>query len=117
MDVKQFYIAVEGNYEEALSRLMNDAFIARMLGKFHDNNSYNDIISSYENKDFPALFSAVHAFKGVAGNLSLTSLFNLTVDITEKTRSLEPVNIDNEINLLKQKYQTFLDSYQKFILR
>ena len=117
MDVKQFYFAVEGNYQEALSRLMNDAFIARMLGKFHDNNSYNDIISSYENNDFPALFSAVHAFKGVAGNLSLTSLFDLSCDITEKTRSLEPVNIDNEINLLKQKYQTFLDSYQKFILR
>ena len=117
MDVKQFYADVNGNYEEALSRLMNDAFIARMVGKFYANNSYNDMISAYEKKDVQALFNAAHAFKGVAGNLSLTSLFDVASIIAEATRGGEMVNVDKEISLLKERYAIFVDSYRKYMER
>ena len=108
MDVKQFYAEVNGNYEEALSRLMNDAFIARMVAKFYANNSYNDMISAYEKKDVQALFNAAHALKGVAGNLSLTSLFEVASMITEATRNGEMANVDKEISLLKEKRKIYL---------
>ena len=114
MNVKQFYADTGSNYEQALTIMMNDAFIERLLGKFISNNSYNDIISFYEKKDFESLFAAVHSFKGVVGNLALTQLFDLACVITEATRSLQPVNIDKEIGQLKEKYSLVVKSYQKY---
>ena len=104
MDVKQYYTLVQGNYDGAKSIMMNDQFIERMLGKFFDGNSYEEIIASYENKDFKSLFAQIHSFKGVVGNLSLTPLYDIASIITEATRGGEYVNIDNEINTLKEKY-------------
>ena len=116
MDVKQFYLSISGNYEEAVSRMMNDAFVKRMIDKFHASNSYNDIISSYENKDFATLFASCHSFKGVVGNLSFTSLFEIASILTEASRSGEVIDLDKEISVLKERYQLFLDSYNKYLL-
>ena len=113
MDVKAFYDTIGGNYESAKLIMMNDAFIERMLGKFFLNNSYNEIISNYEKKDIKSLFAAVHSFKGVVGNLALTPLYELASLITEATRDKQEANIDNEIVLLKEKYQLVVDTYNK----
>ena len=115
MNIKQFYSTVNGNYEQALSIMMNDAFIGRMITKFYNNNSYNDIISAYEKKDYNSVFTSSHAFKGVAGNLSLTSLFEIASIITEATRNGANADIDDKIALLKERYQTFLDAYHKYV--
>ena len=114
MNVKEFYQSFNGDYEKALSVMMNDAFIERMLSKFFAKNSCNDIISFYEVKDFASLFAAVHSFKWVAGNLALTPLFNIACVITEATRSLEVVNIDKEVNELKDKYSQVEKAYKEF---
>ena len=113
MNVKDFYTSIGGNYNSALLIMMNDAFIERMLSKFFANNTYNSIISSYENKDFKTLFASVHSFKGVVGNLALTPLYDLAVTITEATRSLEVVNIDKEISELKSLYTSIESEYLK----
>ena len=52
-------------------------FVARMLGKFYASNSYNDLINAYDNKDYKAVFSHAHAFKGVLGNLSLNLFLSI----------------------------------------
>ncbi len=113
MDIKKFYVSVNGNYEEALALMMNDAFIERMLKKFFNDNSYEEIISCYKNKDFSTLFAKIHSFKGVVGNLSLTPLFDIASTITESTRSLKEVNIDDEINTLIERYSFTKESFQK----
>ena len=48
----------------------------------------------------------IHSFKGVVGNLALTPLYEIASVITETTRSGEYVNIDKEINTLKEKYSS-----------
>ena len=115
MNVSQFYQEIKVDYKDALSRMMNDMFVARMISKFYASNSYNDLINAYNNKDFKSVFSHAHAFKGVLGNLSLTSLFKITSVITEATRDNDNPNIDNEIKILKERYQIFLDAYHKYI--
>ena len=112
MNVKEFYDAVGGDYQKALQIMMNDAFIERMLAKFFANNAYRDIITGYENKDYQAIFSASHSLKGVAGNLSLTPLFEISSKITEATRSLKEVNLDREIEELKRIYNLTEKAYQ-----
>ena len=113
MNVKEFYNSIGGNYQSALAIMMNDMFIERMLDKFFANNVYNDIVSSYEKKDFQAVFAGAHSLKGVAGNLALTPLYEISATITEATRSLQEVNIDQEIEELKNKYSLISTEYQK----
>jgi len=115
MDVKRFYQTIGGNYEAALSIMMNDAFITRMLGKFFTNNTYGDVISSYENKDFAALFAASHALKGVAGNLALTPLFEISSVITEACRNGQEPNLDAEIEECTKRYKLIHETYLKEI--
>ena len=115
MNVKQFYIDVNGDYNKALSLMMNDILIAKLLGKFIANNSCDQLISAYENKNYREVFTASHALKGVAGNLALTPLFDLASSITEATRNSDDVNIDKEVDELKKIYQIVKDSYSKNI--
>lgn len=115
MNVKQFYIDIHGNYDDALSIMMSDSLIERMLNKFINNNLYEQIISSYENKDYRSLFAASHSFKGVTGNLALTPLYEISCIIVEATRNSDDVNIDKEIEILKKEYQLVKDSYFKNI--
>ena len=113
MNIQEFYKSVGGNYEAAKAIMMNDMFIERMLDKFFANNGYSDIVSAYEKKDYQAVFAGAHSLKGVAGNLALTSLYEISSVITEATRGLQPVDIDKEIEQLKEKYLFISNEYQR----
>ena len=115
MNVKQFYLDINGSYENALAIMMNDVLIVKMLTKFMKNNAYGLIISSYESKDYRTLFAASHTYKGVTGNLALTPLFNLASIITEATRYSDNVNLDKEIEELKSVYKLIEQKYQEHI--
>lgn len=112
MNVKQFYQETNSNYESALTLLMNDAFIERMVKKFMENNSYNALIEAYKANDIKQVFNYAHALKGVAGNLSLTKLFEASCELTEATRDKEFANIDKEIEKLKSAYELIEDKYK-----
>lgn len=115
MNIKQFYIDINGSYENALAIMINDALISRMLTKFIDNNAYEQIISAYEQKDYRALFAASHSYKGVTGNLALTPLYNLASVLTEATRNSDDVNLDREIEELKKIYKLIKEKYLEHI--
>ena len=114
MDVKGFYSAVNGSYENALAIMMNDALIERMLAKFMANNCSQAIIDAYNQKDYQAVFANAHSLKGVVGNLALTPLFEIASIITEATRNGATPNIDNEINTLKERYLLIEENFRKF---
>lgn len=115
MNVKQFYEDIQGNYNNALSIMMNDMLIAKMIAKFISSGSVEQLISLYEQKDYRGLFAASHSLKGVAGNLALTPIFELASFITEATRNSDDVNLDKEIADLKEKYALMKEKYQEFI--
>lgn len=112
MDVKKFYENIGGNYSAALSIMMNDALIERMLHKFMENNVYKDIIKAFEEHDLKQVFALSHSFKGVTGNLALTPLFELASEITELTRNNENANIEIEINKLKTVYLSIEEEFK-----
>ena len=114
MNVKEFYISINGDYQRALSIMMNDSLIERMITKFMSNNAYQDIVNAYENKDYASIFPLAHTFKGVAGNLALIELFEIASIITEATRNEATPNLDKEIETLKERYQRLENSYQKY---
>lgn len=111
MDVKQFYDTIGGNYAKALETMMNDVFIQRMLIKFLDSTTHNDLVKAYNEKNIQGIFNVTHMLKGVAGNLSLTPLQFKAATICEKTRNLSDytLDIDNEVKELLAIYQ-FINS-------
>ena len=107
MTVQEFYSAVGGDYKSALARMMNDAFITKMLGKFLANNSYATLEEAYKNKDPKAMFEAAHSLKGVTGNLALDDLHNKSCIIVEAVRNYESVqelNLDAEMKALESSF-------------
>ena len=107
MTVQEFYEIVGGDYKTALGRLMNDDFIKRMLAKFLLKNSFDLMIDGFNNKDAKTLFEAAHSFKGVTGNLALTSLYDKTCVIVEAVRdymNIKEFNLDKEMKELESAY-------------
>ena len=115
MNVKQFYIDIKGSYDNALAIMMNDALIARMISKFMNSGTIEQMVSLYENKDYRALFAAAHSLKGVAGNLAFTSLYDIACVITEATRNSDDANLDKEIADLKAIYSLLKEKYLEYI--
>ena len=111
MNIKKFYEDTNSNYNSALSIMMNDMLIERMIRKFMENNSYNAIIDAYNAKNIKEVFVLAHSFKGVTGNLALTSLYNIASDLTELTRDKEEADIDSEIAKLKTEYKLIKDVF------
>ena len=111
MNVKQFYIDTNSNYEEALSRMMNDFLIEKLVSKFIANNQYSAIISAYDEKNYQEVFANAHALKGVAGNLALTSLYEIASILCEATRNNATPNLDKEIETLKERYSLIINCY------
>ena len=115
MTIEEIYQKVGGDYKDALGRLMNDKLIARFLSKFRGSDYLQPIQSAYAKKDYKAVFEAAHALKGVAGNLSLTSIFLIASEITEATRNLkegEEVSLEDQIARLTEIYQLTIVTIQ-----
>ena len=115
MDIKKFYIDTGSDYQAALSIMMNDMLIERLIKKFMDNNSYQAIIDAYNANNIKEVFSLSHALKGVAGNLALTKLYEVASELTEATRNKEEANIDNEIDKLKSIYRNIESVYKSLL--
>ena len=97
MDVKDCYREFEGNYEDALSRLMNDTLIEKFLKKFLNDDSYNSLSVYIKNRDYHEAFKAAHTLKGVSLNLSLSRLSASASEITEYLRDCDNKIIDETV--------------------
>ena len=107
MTVEEFYQAVGGDYKTALSRMMNDDFIKRMLTKFLANNAFHLIKEGFDQKDAKAMFEGAHAFKGVTANLALDNLNQKTCVIVEAVRHYEDIkefDLHQEMKDLEDAY-------------
>ena len=87
MTLKECYTALCGNYDEALSRLMNERLMERFLQKFLSDPSFNEIKDAFEIKDGEKAFRGAHTLKGVSANLAFTKLSASSSLLTETLRN------------------------------
>jgi len=86
------------NAEEGIKRVMNNGKLyAKLLTKFKDGTNLNDLIASAEAQDWEKAQGAAHTIKGIAANLSLTELFNqsLNVETQIKEKSLNGESLES----------------------
>lgn len=87
MTVQQFYEKVGGDYNDVMSRLMNDDRIIKFVGIFARDQNYQLLMQSLEDQDVDTAFRAAHTMKGMCQNMAFTRLLASSVDITEALRA------------------------------
>lgn len=88
MTLRELYDNIGGNYDDALSRLMNDRLIEKFIRKYPQDGSYAELIDAVNAGDRERSFRAAHTIKGVAGNLAFTELAAAASVLTEQLRPL-----------------------------
>ncbi|MCL2007635.1 MAG: Hpt domain-containing protein [Treponema sp.] len=89
------------NAEEGKKRVMNNGKLyAKLLTKFKTDTKLDSLLSTCDSEDWEAAQAAAHTIKGLAANLSLTELFNQSLDIETqlkgssiKAESLEGIKV------------------------
>jgi len=86
------------NEEEGKKRVMNNGKLyAKLLTKFKTDTNLNDLVAFAEAQDWEKAQAAAHTIKGIAANLSLTELFNQSLDAETqlKGKSLKSESLEN----------------------
>jgi HPt (histidine-containing phosphotransfer) domain-containing protein len=71
------------NEEEGKKRVMNNAKLyVKLLSMFKNETNLEDFLAYSEKQEWEKAQEAAHAMKGIAANLSLTELFNQSLEKT-----------------------------------
>ena len=114
MELQEMYILIGGDYEDAMARLMKEERLRKFLGMFLQSGEYDNMITAYEDKDYERLFRESHSLKGMAANLSLSSLFTAVSDVCESVRHGAPeTDISDLIEKAKFEYKRTTDGIKE----
>ena len=86
------------NEEEGKKRVMNNGKLyAKLLVKFKEGTKLDNLVAFAEAQDWEKAQIEAHTIKGVAANLSLTELFNQSLDVETqiKGKSLAAQSLEN----------------------
>ena len=91
--------------QDALTRFMgNDTLLMRFLLNFPQDPNFQNLKRAMEDQNVEAAYQAVHALKGVAGNLSMTELFRQSCAITEDLRNKDFSSAMDKMDVLEAQY-------------
>lgn len=110
MNVQECYQKMDGNYDEAVYRMGSDERIIKYLKIFQKDTNFASLCEAVKNNDYKTAFIAAHTLKGVALNLSLTSLADSTIELTEMFRGGMPgENVGSLLQNTKRAYALVLE--------
>ena len=90
MTLREFYAGIDGNYDEAMKRLMSEKFMLRFLGKFAEGEDFAAMMEAIRAENWADVFRYSHNLKGVCLNLELGRLSRTAAAICDAVRSGEP---------------------------
>jgi HPt (histidine-containing phosphotransfer) domain-containing protein len=83
--------AVYVNFAEGVKRVMNNAkFYVKMLSKFRADTKIDNLETAVASGDLEKAQAAAHTIKGLAANLSLTELFNQSLELENRIKAGSP---------------------------
>ena len=86
MNSEEFYKAINGDYLNTLNRLGNEQIVSHFIKEFKNDQTFNNLRTSYENHNIENAFLAVHTLKGICANLGFTELEKKASTLTEILR-------------------------------
>lgn len=82
MNLKECYLQMGGNYDDALQRLQRERTVQKFVLKFLNDPSYALFESSMARQDDEEALRAVHTLKGICQNFSFTRLYESSAQVT-----------------------------------
>lgn len=113
MTLKECYETLEGDYEDAVGRLFNEALVQKFLFKFLDDTSFDTLCKSLESDDYSEAFRASHTIKGICQNLSFTKLLDSSSQLTEILRPCQKCDVTQPFEQLKKDYCQTVSAIKK----
>lgn len=110
MDLKEFFTAVGGSYEQTLSRLPSENMIRKFVGKFLADPSYTQLKQALESGDLTTAFRAAHTLKGTASTLGFGELTFAASALTEQLRNATSLPAQSFVTDLDKAYQLTIDN-------
>lgn len=96
-----------------LKRFMgNEAIYMKFIMKFLDDKNYDGIMEGIGTHDYAKAFGCAHSLKGVAGNLGLNPVYEVSSKITELLRDKQPEDVD--LAALEDAGKQLEESYCRF---
>lgn len=86
MTLQECYAALEGDYQGVLGRLTSERMVQKFVLKFLNDGSYELLLRSMEEENYPEAFRAAHTIKGVCQNLDFTRLYRSSSQLSEALR-------------------------------
>ena len=86
MTLFEFYSSLGESFDDVLSRLRLESRIAKYLGLFLNDPSFDELKNAFAKNDAKTAFRAAHTLKGVAANLGLNKLSSSSSELTEDLR-------------------------------
>lgn len=84
--VRECYQYMGADYKDVLRRLKTDERICKFLAMLLRDPSYSALEQALDSRDYETAFRAAHTIKGIAMNLSLTRLTEVSSQLTEALR-------------------------------
>ena len=104
MDVREFYRAVGGAYDEVYKRVPSDELIRSFLLRFPSETSYAKLMEARADGDAAGAFRAAHALCGVASTLGLLRLSDAAAALTKALRAQESLPEEKLFEAVSAEY-------------
>lgn len=104
MELRECYKEFGGDYDDTVKRLMREDIVKKFLKKFLDDDSYDNLNKALKTKNMDEAFRAAHTLKGIAINLGLNNLYDISSVMTEKLRHKDYLGVDSIMEKLSKVY-------------
>jgi HPt (histidine-containing phosphotransfer) domain-containing protein len=99
---------------EGFKRVLNNAKVfIKLLADFKKDPSFNELISAMDVQDMERAQAAVHAIKGLSGNLSLKELFKHSFALESRIKS--NLETTDQLTAFKNVYFQTLTEIDKVV--
>lgn len=116
MTVRECYEQMEGNYDEVLARLVDDARIKKYLNMFMQDESYQKLCTAIEEKDYGKAFEHAHNLKGVGMNLAFVRFYASANVLCEALRGGSPTeNVEVLLAPVKEEYEKVISAIRQLL--
>lgn len=114
MTLKECYDSFGGNYEEVLSRLMDDKRVQRFAFKFLNDTNFDTLCECMKNENYEDAFRAAHTIKGLCLNLGFERLRVSSDELTEALRNGKSEGAEALLEKVRADYTEVITALKEY---
>lgn len=112
MTIRECYIALGGDYDEVLGRLIKEEMVQKFLLKFLEDKSYASLKAALQEQDMENAFRMTHTLKGLCVNLGITKLYEAVNRLVEELRPGEWRDFSTSVMQVDEEYTKAVSAIQ-----